>query len=240
MKNQAILAILIISILISGCPGSIDNIVQEDLGYGYYFHEVTNIPTISNVNTKKGIPGVVVSYNNNNSFLIALEKDLLSDEKELAEHLMLVDLARNDLGRTARSGTVSPRALNTVERYSHVMHIVSEIEAQIDKKYDVYDLIKTTFPAGTVSGAPKIMAMGLVSKVEKTKRGPYAGLVGHFDINGDFDSCITIRSLVHKDGAFYIQVGAGIVYDSVPEKEFDETMSKAGAMIKSLGISVDS
>lgn len=169
---------------------------------------------------------------------IALEKDLLSDEKELAEHLMLVDLARNDLGRTARAGSVSPRALNTVERYSHVMHIVSEIEAQIGQHYDVYDLIKTTFPAGTVSGAPKIMAMELVSKFEREKRGPYAGLVGHFDINGDFDSCITIRSLVHQDGVFYIQAGAGIVYDSVPEKEFEETMNKAGAMIKSLGITI--
>jgi len=167
---------------------------------------------------------------------LALENDLLQDEKELAEHLMLVDLARNDLGRTARPGSVTPRALNTVERYSHVMHIVSEIEAQIAKGFDAYDLIRTTFPAGTVSGAPKIMAMELVSRFESLKRGPYAGLVGHFDITGNFDSCITIRSLIYKGGAFYIQAGAGIVYDSVPEKEFDETMNKAGAMIKSLGI----
>jgi len=167
---------------------------------------------------------------------IALERELLQDEKELAEHLMLVDLARNDLGRTARPGSVTPRALNTVERYSHVMHIVSEIEAQVAKGYDAYDLIRTTFPAGTVSGAPKIMAMELVSRFESVKRGPYAGLVGHFDVNGNFDSCITIRSLIYKDGAFYIQAGAGIVYDSVPQKEFEETMNKAGAMIKSLGI----
>ena len=168
--------------------------------------------------------------------LIGLEKELLADEKERAEHLMLVDLARNDLGRTAKSGTVSPRSLYSIERYSHVMHIVSEIESRVGKYFDVYDLIKTTFPAGTVSGAPKIKAMELVSMYEKVKRGPYAGLVGHFDLNGDFESCITIRSMIYQDGAFYIQAGAGIVYDSIPEKEFVETMNKAGAMIKALGI----
>lgn len=169
---------------------------------------------------------------------IALEKELLADSKECAEHLMLVDLARNDLGRTAQSGTVVPRGLSMVERYSHVMHIVSEIESQMAKGYDAYDLIQATFPAGTVSGAPKIKAMELLSHYESEKRGPYAGLVGHFDTQGNFDSCITIRSLVYKDGAYYIQTGAGIVYDSVPEKEFQETMNKAGAMIKSLGITI--
>ncbi|HSV43177.1 MAG TPA: chorismate-binding protein, partial [Candidatus Bathyarchaeia archaeon] len=170
---------------------------------------------------------------------IAFEKELLSDEKERAEHLMLVDLARNDLGRTAKSGTVIPRNLYQVERYSHVMHIVSEIQSQIDKEFDAYDLIQTSFPAGTVSGAPKIKAMELLSQYESVKRGPYAGLVGHFDVNGDFDSCITIRSMVHKEGTFFIQAGAGIVYDSVPEKEFLETMHKTGAMVKSLGIDIE-
>ncbi|MEW5895948.1 MAG: chorismate-binding protein [Candidatus Omnitrophota bacterium] len=171
---------------------------------------------------------------------IALEKDLLADEKERAEHLMLVDLARNDLGRTAKPGTVSPRSLYSVERYSHVMHIVSEIGSQVARDYNAYDLIRTTFPAGTVTGAPKIKAMELVSDYENVKRGPYAGLVGHFDMNGNFDSCITIRSMIHKEGTYYIQVGAGIVYDSVPEREFDETMKKAGAMIRSLGINLES
>ena len=170
---------------------------------------------------------------------LALERELLSDEKEKAEHLMLVDLARNDLGRTAKNGSVFPRDTFFVERYSHVMHIVSEIEAQIDKGYDAYDLIKTTFPAGTVSGAPKIKAMEIISKLEKLKRGPYAGLVGHFDINGNFDSCITIRSFVHKKGTYYVQSGAGIVYDSVPEKEFEETIHKAKASIKALGVDLD-
>ncbi|MFP4472552.1 MAG: anthranilate synthase component I family protein [Candidatus Omnitrophota bacterium] len=170
---------------------------------------------------------------------LAYEQELLGDIKERAEHLMLVDLARNDLGRTARSGTVIPRSLYSIERYSHVMHIVSEIESELAPEHDVYDLIRTTFPAGTVSGAPKIKAMELVSKIEKVKRGPYAGLIGHFDINGDFDSCITIRSLIYKDGAYYLQAGAGIVYDSVPEKEFEETMHKARALISSLCMDVN-
>ncbi|MDD4203330.1 MAG: chorismate-binding protein [Candidatus Omnitrophica bacterium] len=169
---------------------------------------------------------------------LALERELLNDEKEKAEHLMLVDLARNDLGRTAKSGSVFPRDTFFVERYSHVMHIVSEIEAQLDKGYDAYDLIRTTFPAGTVSGAPKIKAMEIISKLEKLKRGPYAGLIGHFDINGNFDSCITIRSFVHKKDVYYVQSGAGIVYDSVPEKEFEETVYKAKASIRALGVDV--
>ena len=167
-----------------------------------------------------------------------LEKDLLSDTKERAEHLMLVDLARNDLGRIAKAGTVSPRGTFFIERFSHVMHIVSEIEATMEKGKDACDLIKATFPAGTVSGAPKIKAMEIISSLEKTKRGPYAGLIGHFDINGNFDSCITIRSFLYKKGNYYVQSGAGIVYDSVPEKEFDETIHKAKASIKALGVDI--
>ncbi|MBF0484167.1 MAG: chorismate-binding protein [Candidatus Omnitrophica bacterium] len=169
---------------------------------------------------------------------VELEKELLSDEKERAEHLMLVDLARNDLGRIAVAGKVSPVHLYGVERYSHVMHIVSEIEALMRKDCDVYDLIKATFPAGTVSGAPKIIAMEIVSQLEKTKRGPYAGLVGHFDISGDFDSCITIRSYIHKNDNYYVQAGAGIVYDSIPEREFEETVYKSKASIKALGVKI--
>ncbi len=169
---------------------------------------------------------------------LAFEKELLADEKECAEHLMLVDLARNDLGRTAQPGTVIPRGLSMVERYSHVMHIVSEIESRMASGYDAYDLIRTTFPAGTVSGAPKIRAMELLSHYEREKRGPYAGLVGHFDTQGNFNSCITIRSLIYHDNTYFIQTGAGIVYDSVPEKEFDETINKSKAMIQSLGMDI--
>ncbi|MBF0478069.1 MAG: chorismate-binding protein [Candidatus Omnitrophica bacterium] len=169
---------------------------------------------------------------------VALEKELLADEKERAEHLMLVDLARNDLGRAAASGKVTPVHLYGVERYAHVMHIVSEIEAPLRKDQTACDLIKATFPAGTVSGAPKIMAMQIVSQIEKTKRGPYAGLIGHFDVNGNFESCITIRSYIHKNDHYYIQAGAGIVYDSVPEKEFEETVYKSKALIKALGVKI--
>lgn len=167
---------------------------------------------------------------------IASEKELLADEKERAEHLMLLDLGRNDLGRTAKPGSVKLASSFDIERYAHVMHIVSEIEAELDQKYDIYDLIKTTFPAGTVSGAPKIKAIEIISALEKTKRGFYAGLVGYFDVNGNFDSCITIRSALYKEGKYYIQSGAGIVYDSDPEKEYLETTNKARATLRALGV----
>lgn len=163
-----------------------------------------------------------------------LKEDLLNDEKELAEHLMLIDLARNDLGRISKPGTVEPTRMMEVEMYSHVMHIVSEVTGELAENIDVFDVIKATFPAGTVSGAPKVRAMEIIQELEPVERGPYAGLVGYLSYNGTFDSCITIRSLVIQNNKMYLQAGAGIVYDSVPEKEFEETMNKARALLTAL------
>lgn len=163
-----------------------------------------------------------------------LKADLLADKKELAEHLMLVDLARNDLGKIAKPGTVSLDRMMEVEMYSHVMHIVSEVTAEVAEKMDIFDVIKATFPAGTVSGAPKVRAMEIIQELEPVERGPYAGLIGYLSYTGTFDSCITIRSMVVADKKLYIQAGAGIVYDSVPEREYDETLSKAKALFAAL------
>jgi len=164
----------------------------------------------------------------------ALKEELLSDEKELAEHIMLVDLARNDLGRIARPGSVYPSRMMEVEMYSHVMHIVSEVVAELAGSMDVFDVIKATFPAGTVSGAPKVRAMEIIEELEPVERGPYAGLIGYLSYTGTFDSCITIRSMVIADKKVYLQAGAGIVYDSVPEREYDETLNKAKALFTAL------
>lgn len=165
-----------------------------------------------------------------------LRAELLRDEKELAEHLMLVDLARNDLGRIAEAGTVSVDRMMEVEMYSHVMHIVSEVSAKLAEKMDVFDVIRAVFPAGTVSGAPKVRAMEIIEEYETISRGPYAGLVGYLSYTGTFDSCITIRSLVSKDGKIYLQSGGGIVYDSVPEREYEETVNKAKALLSALSV----
>lgn len=165
---------------------------------------------------------------------IELEKDLLSDPKELAEHLMLVDLGRNDLGRIAEPGSVEVVDYQTIERYSHVMHIVSSIKAKLDKKYDVFDIIKATFPAGTLSGAPKVKAMELISKFEVDRRGPYGGMILNLGYNGNLDSCITIRTIILKDGVASVQAGAGIVYDSIPKNEYQETINKAKALLKTI------
>lgn len=165
----------------------------------------------------------------------ALSVELLADEKERAEHTMLIDLARNDLGRVAKTGTVNVDRMMEVEYYSHVMHIVSEVSCVLAKGVDIYDVIRATFPAGTVSGAPKIRAMEIIDSLEAERRGPYAGLVGYFSYRGGFDSCITIRSALVKDGKIRIQAGAGIVYDSVPEREFEETAAKAAAMLAAAG-----
>jgi len=167
-----------------------------------------------------------------------LEKELLADEKERAEHLMLIDLARNDCGRFAVPGSVQTTRRFFVERYTYVMHLVSEVLAQRQAQTTIAEIIRSVFPAGTVSGAPKIKAIELISAQEPVRRGPYAGLIGYFDINGNFDSCITIRSVLYKDKQFAVQAGAGIVYDSVPEKEYRETINKARAAIRSLGISL--
>jgi anthranilate synthase component I len=163
-----------------------------------------------------------------------LIKDLLNDPKEKAEHIMLVDLGRNDIGRICQAGTVKVRELMTVEKYSHVIHLVSDCAGKIKKGKDMFDCIKSTFPAGTVSGAPKVRAMEIIEELEKNKRGPYAGAVMYFAFSGNLDSCITIRTIIVKKDTAYIQAGAGIVADSHPEREYQETINKAKAMLKAV------
>ncbi len=167
---------------------------------------------------------------------IALEQELLADPKERAEHVMLVDLARNDLGRVCRYGTVHPVELMTVERYSHVMHIVSHVEGALRPELDGFDLLRATFPAGTVSGAPKIRAMEIIQELEGEPRGPYAGIVGYFSYDGSLDTCITIRTLVMQGQTVSVQAGAGIVADSIPEREYQETINKAQALAKAVAM----
>ncbi|MBT5047170.1 MAG: anthranilate synthase component I [Rhodospirillaceae bacterium] len=162
----------------------------------------------------------------------ALAEELLADEKELAEHLMLLDLGRNDVGRVAKIGTVEVTEKMVIERYSHVMHIVSNVEAEIDDKHDAMDALIGGFPAGTVSGAPKIRAMEIIDELEKEKRGIYAGTVGYFSANGSMDTCIVLRTALVKDGTMYVQSGAGIVTDSDPESEHRECQNKALALIR--------
>jgi anthranilate synthase component 1 len=164
----------------------------------------------------------------------AFEKDLLADPKERAEHIMLVDLGRNDVGKVAAPGSVKVPRLMEIERYSHVMHIVSRVEGVMKPETDCFDLFMSAFPAGTVSGAPKIRAMEIISELESSPRGPYAGAVGYFGFNGNMDFCITIRTITIMKDRLSIQVGAGIVYDSSPENEYEETLRKAGAMFKAI------
>ena len=164
------------------------------------------------------------------------ETDLLADPKERAEHVMLVDLARNDLGRVCDYGTVQVKDLMIIERYSHVMHIVSQVEGRLAADRSPYDLMRATFPAGTLSGAPKIRAMQIIAEMEQTARGPYGGCVGYFSFNGNLDCCITIRTALIKDGRAYIQAGGGWVNDSTPDAEFDETVNKAKAMLKAVAL----
>jgi anthranilate synthase component 1 len=166
----------------------------------------------------------------------ALEKELLADPKERAEHVMLVDLARNDIGRVCDFGSVAVKELMTIERYSHVMHIVTRVEGKLSAGKTTYDLMRATFPAGTVSGAPKIRAMQIISELEQTARGPYAGCVGYFSFNGNLDTCITIRTALIKDGKAYVQAGGGWVNDSTPEAEFQETVNKSMAMRKAVAL----
>jgi anthranilate synthase component I len=161
---------------------------------------------------------------------VALERELKKDIKERAEHLMLVDLGRNDLGRVSKSGSVKVADFMSVERYSHVMHLVSSVTGQLRSDANAFDLFQASFPAGTVAGAPKIRAMQIIDELEKMKRGAYAGAVGYFSYTGNMDMAITIRTLVMKDGKAYMQAGAGIVADSVPEKEFMECEHKAAAL----------
>jgi anthranilate synthase component 1 len=167
---------------------------------------------------------------------LALEQDLLADPKERAEHIMLVDLGRNDIGRVCDFQSVEVPDLMVIERYSHVMHIVSDVTGHLSKDRDEYDVMRVTFPAGTVSGAPKIRAMEIIAELEKSKRGPYAGAVGYFNYNGNFDSCITIRTVILDKNKAYVQAGAGIVADSVPDMEYEETRNKARGMMKALAL----
>lgn len=162
------------------------------------------------------------------------EKDLLSDPKERAEHLMLVDLGRNDVGRVAKTGTVKVKDFMTIERYSHVMHIVSGVTGELDDDKDMFDLLKATFPAGTVTGAPKIRAMEIIEELEHARRGPYAGAVGYFGFSGNMDLAITIRTLCQKGDTLYLQAGAGIVADSKPENEWQETINKGMALMRAI------
>ncbi len=163
-----------------------------------------------------------------------LKEDLKKDPKEIAEHIMLVDLGRNDLGKVCSPGSVKVKNLMAVEKYSHVMHMVTEIEGNLAEGIGNTDVFKACFPAGTVSGAPKLRAMQIIDSLEKTPRGPYAGAVGYFSFTGDMDTCIAIRTMVVKGKKVFIQAGAGIVADSVPEKEYIETMNKAGALLQAL------
>jgi anthranilate synthase component 1 len=163
-----------------------------------------------------------------------LKIEMLLDEKERAEHLMLVDLHRNDMGRVSNFGTVKVSELMSVEKFSHVQHIVSNIESELRPDLDGFDALRSCFPAGTVTGAPKIRAMEIIGELERTPRGPYAGAVGYFDFTGNMDFAITIRSIVVTGNKASLQAGAGIVADSVPEKEFAETEHKLGATLKAI------
>lgn len=170
---------------------------------------------------------------------LELEEELRNDPKEIAEHVMLVDLGRNDLSRVCRSGTVKPVRSRVIERYSHVMHIVSDIRGKLAENKTSVDALMQCFPAGTVSGAPKIRAMEIIDELEPSKRGPYAGAVGYFDFSGNTDTCIVIRTMVVTQNKVYIQAGAGIVADSDPEKEYFETKNKAGALVEALSVALN-
>jgi anthranilate synthase component 1 len=163
-----------------------------------------------------------------------LEAELLADEKERAEHVMLVDLGRNDVGRIAMAGSVEVGELMQIERYSHVMHIVSEVTGRLKPGLDCFDAVRACFPAGTVSGAPKVRAMEIIDELETTRRGVYAGAVGYFGYDGDMDLAIAIRTILLKDGKAHVQAGAGIVFDSVPEREWEECRAKAAAVIRAV------
>jgi anthranilate synthase component 1 len=164
----------------------------------------------------------------------ALATELLADPKERAEHVMLVDLGRNDLGRVCRYGTVQVPTMMEVERYSHVMHIVSDVVGELEGEQDAFDLLRATFPAGTVSGAPKIRAMEIIDELEPQRRGPYAGAVGYIGFDGNMDMCITIRTIMMKNQVAYVQAGAGIVADSDPGREYQETLHKAQALAEAI------
>ena len=166
-------------------------------------------------------------------------EELLADEKERAEHVMLVDLGRNDLGRVCRPGSVHLAEFMGIERYSHVMHLVSTVVGELEKGVSAAAALKAAFPAGTVSGAPKVRAMEIIDELEPTRRGPYAGAIGYLSYNGELDSCIYIRTIVVRDGVAYVQAGAGIVADSDPEREYEETENKARALFSAIELAAE-
>ena len=166
----------------------------------------------------------------------ALEEELKTSEKQRAEHIMLVDLARNDIGRVSVPGTVEVTQLMDVERFSHVMHLVSHVEGRLKPELTPYDALRSCFPAGTVSGAPKIRAMEIIAEVEGEKRGPYGGAVGYFSFSGNMDTALVLRTGIYKDGTMYVQAGGGIVADSVPEDEYQETRHKSGALLRAIDL----
>ncbi|HEX8550044.1 MAG TPA: anthranilate synthase component I [Abditibacteriaceae bacterium] len=167
---------------------------------------------------------------------LALEVELLADPKEVSEHIMLVDLHRNDIGRVCEYGSVEVDEFMAIERYSHVMHIVSNIKGTLKKDKTAFDLLRASFPAGTLSGAPKIRAMQIIDELEPTRRGPYGGAIGYFSYSGNLDTCITLRTIVAKDGIAYIQAGGGVVADSVPSDEYEETRNKARAALRAIAL----
>ncbi len=171
---------------------------------------------------------------------LKLERELLSDEKERAEHLMLVDLARNDIGRVAKTGSVRVEDFMRIERYSHVMHIVSDVVGELKEGFSAIDVLKATFPAGTVSGAPKVRAMQIIEELENERRGIYAGSVGYISFQGNMDMAIAIRTAIIRDNEIFVQAGAGIVADSVPEREWEETVNKAKALMKAVEMAIRS
>jgi len=163
-----------------------------------------------------------------------LAKELLADPKERAEHIMLVDLGRNDVGRVSEYGSVTPEEVMHIEKYSHVMHIVSNVKGKLREGLDAFDALYSCFPAGTLSGAPKIRAMEIIDELEPVRRGIYGGALGYIDFSGNLDSCIVIRTMVYKDGVATVQAGAGIVADSVPATEYEETVNKAKALFAAI------
>jgi anthranilate synthase component 1 len=169
----------------------------------------------------------------------ALAEDLLADPKERAEHVMLIDLGRNDVGRVSEIGSVVLSDVMTIERYSHVMHLTSNVTGQLRTGLSAFEALRACLPAGTVSGAPKIRGMQIIDELEPVRRGPYAGAVGYIDFAGSMDTCIALRTIVVKDGRAYVQSGAGIVADSVPEKEFEETLNKARGLLVSIEMTAE-
>jgi anthranilate synthase component 1 len=165
-----------------------------------------------------------------------LAEQLLADPKERAEHVMLVDLGRNDVGRVAKYGTIELSDVMTIERYSHVMHISSNVSGMLRDDVDAFDALRACLPAGTLSGAPKVRAMQIIDQLEPHRRGPYGGAVGYIDFNGNMDTCIALRTIVVQDQTAYIQAGAGIVADSQPESEYQETLNKARGLLKAIEI----